>query len=205
MKYAENNRISHRQLYRQILLTFLAPFLLCLNGKGGLLGLSGVMGIILAVIFLLLYSFFYLRSTYGYADMIRSFGKAGAVIFGGFFLIYLVMAGAYLLNLIGRIIPVWLIFGISEKWLLLFAVLVCAYGMEKGMPEKRQDGRSYRRDFSWGYPAFAGTVCGTGKDRIYHGTVSEGIVFYRNKYPVGIPLSVLFLGNQSASVCDERC
>ena len=118
MKYAENNRISHRQLYRQILLTFLAPFLLCLNGKGGLLGLSGVMGIILAVIFLLLYSFFYLRSTYGYADMIRSFGKAGAVIFGGFFLIYLVMAGAYLLNLIGRIIPVWLIFGISEKWLL---------------------------------------------------------------------------------------
>ena len=163
MKYAENNRISHRQLYRQILLTFLAPFLLCLNGKGGLLGLSGVMGIILAVIFLLLYSFFYLRSTYGYADMIRSFGKAGAVIFGGFFLIYLVMAGAYILNLIGRIIPVW------------------------------------------GYPVFAGTVCGTGKDRIYHGTVSGGIVFYRNKYPVGIPLSVLFLGNRSASVCDERC
>ena len=71
--------------------------------------------------------------------------------------------------------------------------------------EKRQDGRSYRRDFSWGYPAFAGTVCGTGKDRIYHGTVSGGIFFYRNKYPVGIPLSVLFLGNQSASVCDERC
>ena len=136
MKYAENNRISHRQLYRQILLTFLAPFLLCLNGKGGLLGLSGVMGIILAVIFLLLYSFFYLRSTYGYADMIRSFGKAGAVIFGGFFLIYLVMAGAYLLNLIGRIIPVWLIFGISEKWLLLFAVLVCAYEMEKGMQKR---------------------------------------------------------------------
>ena len=136
MKYAENNRISHRQLYRQILLTFLAPFLLCLNGKGGLLGPSGVMGIILAVILLLLYSFFYLRSTYGYADMIRSFGKAGAVIFGGFFLIYLVMAGAYLLNLIGRIIPVWLIFGISEKWLLLFAVLVCAYGMEKGMQKR---------------------------------------------------------------------
>ena len=52
MKYAENNRISHRQLYRQILLTFLAPFLLCLNGKGGLLGLSGAMGIVLAVIFL---------------------------------------------------------------------------------------------------------------------------------------------------------
>lgn len=136
MKYAENNRISHRQLYRQIILTFLAPFLLCLNGKGGLSGISGVVGIVLAVIFLSLYSFFYLRSTSGYADMIRSFGKAGAVIFGGFFLIYLVMAGAHLLNLIGQIIPVWLIFGISEKWLLLFAVLACAYGMEKGLQKR---------------------------------------------------------------------
>ena len=136
MKYAENNRISHRQLYRQILLTFLAPFLLCLNGKGGLRGLTGVAGIVLAVLFLLLYSFFYLRSTYGYADMIRSFGKFGAVIFGGFFLIYLVMTGAYLLKLIGQIVPVWLIFGISEKWLMLFAVLVCAYGMEKGLQKR---------------------------------------------------------------------
>ena len=139
MKYAENNRISHRQLYRQILLTFLAPFLLCLNGKGGLLGLSGAVGIILAVIFLLLYSFFYLRSTYGYADMLRSFGKVRAVIFGDFFLIYLVMTGAYLLNLIGRIIPVWLIFGISEKWLLLFAVSVCACGMEKGWQKSQEE------------------------------------------------------------------
>ena len=29
MKFAENNRISHRQLYRQMILTFLAPFLVC--------------------------------------------------------------------------------------------------------------------------------------------------------------------------------
>ena len=33
MKFTENNRISHRQLYRQMALTFLAPFLLCLPGK----------------------------------------------------------------------------------------------------------------------------------------------------------------------------
>ena len=68
--------------------------------------------------------------------MIRSFGRCAAVIFGAFFLIYLVMAGAYLLNLIGRIIPVWLIFGISEKWLLLFAVFVCACGMGKGLQKR---------------------------------------------------------------------
>ena len=30
MKFAENNRISQRQLYRQIVIAFIAPFLLCL-------------------------------------------------------------------------------------------------------------------------------------------------------------------------------
>ena len=32
MKYAENNRISHRQLYHQIILSFLAPLLICIPG-----------------------------------------------------------------------------------------------------------------------------------------------------------------------------
>ena len=30
MRFAENNRISHRQLYRQMILEFLAPFILCM-------------------------------------------------------------------------------------------------------------------------------------------------------------------------------
>ena len=34
MRFAENNRISHRQLFRQIILVFLAPFLLCLFKNG---------------------------------------------------------------------------------------------------------------------------------------------------------------------------
>ena len=42
MKFTENNRISHRQLYRQMVLTFLAPFLLCLPGEGALAGREGV-------------------------------------------------------------------------------------------------------------------------------------------------------------------
>ena len=32
MRFAENNRISHRQLYRQMILEFLAPFILCMYG-----------------------------------------------------------------------------------------------------------------------------------------------------------------------------
>ena len=36
MRFAENNRISHRQLYRQMILALLAPFMLCVFGKGGI-------------------------------------------------------------------------------------------------------------------------------------------------------------------------
>lgn len=33
MKYAENNRISHRQLYRQMILALMSPLLLTLTGR----------------------------------------------------------------------------------------------------------------------------------------------------------------------------
>ena len=44
MRFAENNRISHRQLYRQMILALLAPFMLCVFGKGGMNGISAVGG-----------------------------------------------------------------------------------------------------------------------------------------------------------------
>lgn len=42
MRFAENNRISHRQLYRQMILALLAPFMLCVFGKSGMNGISPV-------------------------------------------------------------------------------------------------------------------------------------------------------------------
>ncbi len=44
MEFAENGRISHRQLYRQMILTLLAPFLLCLFGRDKIWGIGGVFG-----------------------------------------------------------------------------------------------------------------------------------------------------------------
>ena len=46
MRFAENNRISHRQLYRQMILALLAPFMLCVFGKSGMNGISAVAGMI---------------------------------------------------------------------------------------------------------------------------------------------------------------
>ena len=50
MKYVENNRISHRQLYRQMVLAFLALFLLCLPGENRITGISGIVGVAAALV-----------------------------------------------------------------------------------------------------------------------------------------------------------
>ena len=44
MKFAENNRISQRQLYRQIVIAFIAPLILCLFENRKTLGLGGLAG-----------------------------------------------------------------------------------------------------------------------------------------------------------------
>ena len=63
MRFAENNRISHRQLYRQMILALLAPFMLCIFGKGGMNGISAVAGMIFALILLGFYVIWLIRLT----------------------------------------------------------------------------------------------------------------------------------------------
>lgn len=136
MKYAENNRISHRQLYRQIILSFLAPLLICIPGYNGEQGLSGAVGIMAAVLILLLYVFFLIRTSYCYADPVKIMGKLKGSLLGIFFLIYLIMTGVYILSLIEQIVPVWAVSGIATGWLIFWAVVVCAYGADQGMQRR---------------------------------------------------------------------
>ena len=82
MKYAENNRISHRQLYHQIILSFLAPLLICIPGYNGEQGMSGTVGIMAAVLILLLYVFFLIRTSYCYADPVKIMGKLKGSLLG---------------------------------------------------------------------------------------------------------------------------
>lgn len=136
MKNRENNRISHRQLYRQMILSVLAPFLLCIPGAGGIQGVSGAAGIGIAVVILLVYVFFLIRSSHGYTDPVRVLGKVKGRLLGIFFVSYLIMTNVYILNLIKEIVPVWAVSGISVKWLLLWAVVICAYGTDRGMQRR---------------------------------------------------------------------
>ena len=143
MKFAENNRISHRQLYRQMILTFLAPFLICLPGKNGIQGMTGIAGVLAAVILLVIYVFVLLRVTSGYSDMVRFFGRFWGRIAGLFFLAYIILTA----------VP-----GSAGGLDLFSGSRYMQCGNRTRNPETGTDGRSFRR-FAFGWnPSDDGTV-----------------------------------------------
>ena len=117
MRFAENNRISHRQLYRQMVLALLAPFMLCIFGKRGLNGISAVAGIVFAVILLGFYVILLIRLTPPFDDLVKSAGSFVGRLIGIFFLIYVLMAGGYLLSLLRRLVMESLLTGVSGRWM----------------------------------------------------------------------------------------
>lgn len=136
MKYAENNRISHRQMYRQIVLTFLAPFLLCVLGEGKILGRSGIVGTLTAVALLLFYVIFLIRLAPGYGDLIKTAGGFGARVIGVFFGAYVILTAAYLLSVLEEVVPASLITGVPGKLISFLAVAVCSFGTHRGMQRR---------------------------------------------------------------------
>ena len=136
MKFAENNRISHRQLYRQIILTFLAPFLLCLFGKGRVLGVSGIAGTAAALAILSFYVIFLIRLAPYYTDLKKAAGGILSRIIGVFFIAYVLLTGAYLLALLETIVPASLVTGVPGRWISFFAILVCSMGTHRGMQRR---------------------------------------------------------------------
>ena len=136
MRFAENNRISHRQLYRQMILAFLAPFMLCIFGKGGLNGISAVTGTVLALILLGFYVIFLVRLTPAFDDLVKAAGGLAGRVIGIFFLLYILFAGGYLLNLLRLLVPVSLLNGVSGRWISFWAILACAVGTGKGMQRR---------------------------------------------------------------------
>ena len=136
MRFAENNRISHRQLYRQMVLALLAPFMLCIFGKGGLNGISAVAGIVFAVILLGFYVILLIRLTPPFDDLVKSAGSFVGRLIGIFFLIYVLMAGGYLLSLLRRLVMESLLTGVSGRWIAFWAIVVCSLGTWKGVQRR---------------------------------------------------------------------
>jgi hypothetical protein len=136
MEFADNNRISHRQLYRQMLLALAGPLLLGLFSYGRTMGINGLAGILAAAVVLLFDVIFLVRLAPDFRHLEKSAGNLACRAIGVFFLVYILLAAAYLLSLLEEILPVSLVDGISGRWLSFFAVLVCSLGTHWGMQRR---------------------------------------------------------------------
>ena len=163
MRFAENNRISHRQLYRQMILAFLAPFLLCLPGEEGLLGKSGIVGICLALAVLALYALLLLRMAPWYSDLVKSLGAVSGRGAGAFFLVYVILTGAYLARLMADLIPAVLVTGIPGSVISLLAVAVCSFGTCRGMQRRGRMAEASGGILLWGIVLMMVLCLGQGR------------------------------------------
>ena len=140
MKFAENNRISQRQLYRQIVIAFIAPFLLCLFHGRRNQGLSGLTGTLLAVAVFLFYVIFLIRLGYAFANPCKTAGKILGRLMGIFYLVYCILGAAFLLDLLGEIVSVSLGTGVQKVWLCVIALIVCSLGTHRGIQRRGRIG-----------------------------------------------------------------
>ena len=161
MKYAENNRISHRQLYRQMILALMSPLLLMLTGR--ISGRNGVLAAGIAAALLCVYVFLLMRVSPYYTDTVRIMGQIPGRVVGIFFLGYILLTGGFLLHILGEILPVWLLSGISVRWLLLVAVLVCGSGTYKGMQRRGRMAEVSGGILLWGILFMMGLSLGQSK------------------------------------------
>ena len=140
MKFAENNRISQRQLYRQIVIAFIAPFLLCLFRGRRNQGLSGLTGTLLAVAVFLFYVIFLIRLGYAFANPCKTAGKILGRLMGIFYLVYCILGAAFLLDLLGEIVSVSLGTGVQKVWLCVIALIVCSLCTHRGIQRRGRIG-----------------------------------------------------------------
>ena len=140
MIYTENNRISHRQLTRQLVLSLTAPFLLGLLSNRSVLGGNGMLASAAVLLPMYFYVIFLIRLSPYYGSLPKYMGKWGSLLIGIFYLSFVIFTGAYLLRLVEDVVPVSLLTKFPGKGASLIAVLVCSFGMHRGMQKRGRMG-----------------------------------------------------------------
>ena len=134
--FAENNRISHRQLKRQIILALAAPFLLNLTGWQNMRGMNGLLGIVAGIAVLAVYVIFLVRLGPAYERLQKTVGRAQSVVIVLVYLMYILFTAAYLLDFVSNLASQWLLTGVSQFYVRLVILAVCVMGSHQGMQKR---------------------------------------------------------------------
>lgn len=144
--FADNQRISHRQLKRQMLVSFGGVLILLVSGEMAEGGRSALLGAFLGYGALLVYFFFLVRNASAFQHLSTNFDGIVKwliyLIYGSF----LVLTGGFLLAKISQISQIYLLPDVNEDVLKILILVTAAIGMG-GDTQKR--GRMGEVSFPW--------------------------------------------------------
>ena len=134
--FAENDRISHRQLFRQIVLSLVAPFLLCMAGWREMRGMNGLAGIAVVLLLLGFYVIFLVRLAPAYEHMEKYMGKVQHLLIVAVYFVYILFTAAFVLDIISTLVGTWLLYGVTDWWIRIAVAAACAAGSHCGMQKR---------------------------------------------------------------------
>lgn len=131
--FADNTQISHRQFFRQTVLSLLGIYFLAVPVTPGLSGIQGILSLIFGLVFYCLLCIYFIRIKNVFQNPQRYMGKIAGRIFVFLYLSWLWMMGVYLLLIIAGITARFLIEG-SISWAVILAAGLTSYlGSHQGL------------------------------------------------------------------------
>ena len=134
--FADNDRISQRQLLRQMILALLGAWLLFLAGGVCQAGQNGLAGMALGFLLLAGWLLLLIRNAGVYENMEHYIGKAGRLLVIIVYLSFLVLTGSFLLRKISSLCGEYLISGISPEFLGLLLLLAAGAGIRNDIQQR---------------------------------------------------------------------
>ena len=134
--FADNARISHRQLFRQIVLGVLGIYTLVIPIFPEVSGRQGVLCLLTVLAVYLLFCIYFIRIKTVMQNPKRYMGKAAGSIFVFLYMSWLCVMGVYLLLMTARITDRFLIEG-SVYWIIIILAGIVTYlGSHQGLERR---------------------------------------------------------------------
>ena len=127
--FSENDRISQRQMERQIVLVLLCPAFWQLAAYGASDGLCGIAGIFLGYGLLAVWCIYLVRLGGLYCRLESVMGKAGKVLLAVIYLCFLCFLGGTLLRKMEELSAAYLTAGVSKELCALFLAAAAGFGV----------------------------------------------------------------------------
>lgn len=134
--FADNAQISHRQLFRQILMALMGSWFLIVPVFSELSGRQGILSLLTGMLLLFFFCTWFIRMKGFFQNPEKYMGKTGSRIFILLYISWLWTAGVCLLLMIARITERFFIEGSISWAVIALAALVAYLGSHQGLERR---------------------------------------------------------------------